>query len=94
MMRKTGLILSLAVVVCMGTFFVQGALAADPIVIGIPTSTGFLEGKEALKAVNLAVDEINAKGGVDVGGADHIIEALLAKEGGEAERRIRQCVLG
>jgi len=67
-MRKRGLVLSLAVVVCMGIFFAQGALAADPIVIGIPTSTGFLEGKEALKAVNLAVDEINAKGGVNVGG--------------------------
>jgi len=67
-MRKRELVLSLAVVVCMGIFFAQGALAADPIVIGIPTSTGFLEGKEALKAVNLAVDEINAKGGVNVGG--------------------------
>jgi len=68
MMRKRGLVLSLAVVVCMGIFFAQGALAADPIVIGIPTSTGFLEGKEALRAVNMAVDEINAKGGVSVGG--------------------------
>jgi hypothetical protein len=42
--------------------------AAEPMVIGIPTSTGFLEGKEALKAVKLAVAEINAHGGVDVGG--------------------------
>ena len=41
--------------------------AADPIVIGVPTSTGFLEGKEGLKAVELAVEEINAAGGVDVG---------------------------
>ena len=68
MMCKRGLVLALAGAVCMGIFFAQGALAADPIVIGVPTSTGFLEGKEALKAVNLAVDEINAKGGVDVGG--------------------------
>lgn len=43
-------------------------LAADPIVIGVPTSTGFLEGKEGLKVVNMAVEEINAKGGVTVGG--------------------------
>ena len=43
------------------------ALAADPIVIGVPTSTGFLEGKEGLKAVELAVSEINSAGGVKVG---------------------------
>ncbi len=43
------------------------ALAAQPIVIGVPTSIGFLEGKESLKAVEMAVDEINAKGGVMVG---------------------------
>jgi branched-chain amino acid transport system substrate-binding protein len=44
------------------------AEAAAPVVIGVPTSTGFLEGKEALKAVELAVEEINAAGGVTVGG--------------------------
>jgi branched-chain amino acid transport system substrate-binding protein len=43
-------------------------LAAEPIVIGVPTSLGFLEGKEAHKAVQIAVSEINAKGGVRVGG--------------------------
>jgi len=41
--------------------------AADPIVIGVPTSLGYLEGKESLKAVEMAVDEINAAGGVTVG---------------------------
>jgi len=44
------------------------AYAADEIVIGVPTSLGFLEGKESHKAVQLAVSEINAKGGVTVGG--------------------------
>ena len=42
--------------------------AADPIVVGVPTSLGYLEGKEGLMSVNLAVDEINAQGGVMVGG--------------------------
>ncbi|RJR41254.1 MAG: amino acid ABC transporter substrate-binding protein [Desulfobacteraceae bacterium] len=42
-------------------------LAADPIVIGVPTSTGFVEGKEGLAVVEMAVEEINAKGGVKVG---------------------------
>jgi branched-chain amino acid transport system substrate-binding protein len=41
--------------------------AADSITIGVPTSTGFLEGKECLKAVQMAAEEINAKGGVSVG---------------------------
>jgi branched-chain amino acid transport system substrate-binding protein len=43
------------------------AYAAEPIVIGVPTSLGFLEGKESHKAVQLAVSEINARGGVKVG---------------------------
>ena len=68
MIRKICVLLTMAAMVSVGMFFAQGALAADPIVIGVPTSTGFLEGKEALKAVNLAVEEINAKGGVNVGG--------------------------
>ena len=42
--------------------------AADPIVVGIPTSLSFLEGKESFKAVQMAVEEINAAGGVSVGG--------------------------
>ncbi len=42
--------------------------AAQPIIIGVPTSLGFLEGKEGLRAVQMAVAEINAKGGVMVGG--------------------------
>ncbi|MEN8245229.1 MAG: ABC transporter substrate-binding protein [Thermodesulfobacteriota bacterium] len=68
MIRKICVFLAMAAMVSVGMFFAQGALAADSIVIGVPTSTGFLEGKEALKAVNLAVEEINAKGGVNVGG--------------------------
>ncbi len=44
------------------------AKAAEPIIIGVPTSLGFLEGKESLNAVKLAVEEINAAGGVKVGG--------------------------
>ena len=41
--------------------------AAEPIIIAVPTSLGFLEGKESHKAVQMAVSEINAKGGVKVG---------------------------
>ncbi len=50
------------------------AHAAEPIVLGVPTSLGFLEGKEALAAVNLAVEEINAAGGVSVGGEKRLFK--------------------
>jgi len=45
----------------------KGAHAAKPIILGVPTSLGFLEGKEGLACVNMAVEEINAAGGVKVG---------------------------
>jgi branched-chain amino acid transport system substrate-binding protein len=40
----------------------------EPIVIGIPTAFGSIEGAASLKAIEMAVEEINASGGVDVGG--------------------------
>ena len=42
--------------------------AADNIVIGSPLSTAFLYGWDAERGVKLAVEEINAAGGVNVGG--------------------------
>jgi branched-chain amino acid transport system substrate-binding protein len=44
------------------------ALAEKPIVIGCPLSTAFLYGWDAERGIKLAVEEINAGGGVDVGG--------------------------
>jgi len=44
-----------------------GALAAKPIVIGAPLSTAFLYGWDAERAMKLAVEQINAAGGVKVG---------------------------
>ena len=41
--------------------------AEKPIVIGAPLSTAFLYGWDAERAIKLAVEEINAKGGVTVG---------------------------
>lgn len=40
----------------------------EPIVLGVPTALGSIEGADALRAVEMAVDEINAAGGVDVAG--------------------------
>ncbi len=39
-----------------------------PIVLGAPLATAFLYGWDAARAIGLAVEEINAKGGVNVGG--------------------------
>jgi len=54
------------------------AYAAEPIVIGVPTSLGFLEGKEAHKVVQMAVGEINANGGVNVGGTKRLLKVVAA----------------
>jgi branched-chain amino acid transport system substrate-binding protein len=43
------------------------AMAQKPIVIGAPLSTAFVYGWDAEKGIKLAVDEINAAGGVQVG---------------------------
>jgi branched-chain amino acid transport system substrate-binding protein len=43
------------------------AAAVKPIIIGVPTSLYTPFGRDGLKAVNLAVEEVNAKGGVLVG---------------------------
>jgi len=41
--------------------------SAEPIIVGVPTSLYTPFGRDGLKAVNMAVEEINAKGGVLVG---------------------------
>ena len=68
MNRKISLLCLALVAVFVWTIPVPAVFAAEPIIIGVPTSLGFLEGKEAHKAVQIAVSEINAKGGVNVGG--------------------------
>ncbi|MBU4565319.1 MAG: ABC transporter substrate-binding protein [Desulfarculus sp.] len=40
----------------------------EAVVLGVPTSLTLLEGRESLMAVRLAVEEINAAGGVRIGG--------------------------
>ena len=49
-------------------FPLQSAFAEKPIVIGCPLSTAFVYGWDAQRAITLAVEEINGKGGVNVGG--------------------------
>ena len=62
------------------TVFPQPALSqlkpGDPIVIGVPTALGSIEGRDGWMAIQMAVDEINAKGGVQVGGTKHLLKAF------------------
>lgn len=44
------------------------AASAPPIILGVPTDLGTIEGGDSLRSVQMAVEEINAKGGVNVGG--------------------------
>jgi branched-chain amino acid transport system substrate-binding protein len=76
---KKGLLLRftvLAIAILMG-FSVHGAYAAQPIVIGAPLSTAFLYGWDAERAMRLAIEEINAKGGVNVGGVKRPFEMVV-----------------
>jgi branched-chain amino acid transport system substrate-binding protein len=43
------------------------ASAAEPIVLGVPTALGTIEGQDSLRSAQLAVKEINDAGGVQVG---------------------------
>ena len=53
------------------------AMAAEkPIVIGAPLATAFLYGWDADRAMRLAVEEINAKGGVNVKGTKRPFEVV------------------
>ena len=47
----------------------------EPIVIGVPTALGSIEGRDGWMAIQMAVDEINAKGGVLVGKTKHLLKA-------------------
>jgi branched-chain amino acid transport system substrate-binding protein len=78
MNRKISVFGILLVVSIMLIIPVSAAFAADPIVIGVPTSLGFLEGKESHKVVQMAVSEINAKGGVSVAGTKRKIKVTAA----------------
>ena len=48
--------------------FPADGTSGESVVLGVATSLTYLEGRESLNAVQLAVDEINAAGGVSVGG--------------------------
>jgi ABC-type branched-subunit amino acid transport system substrate-binding protein len=52
---------------------------AEPIIVGVPTSIYTPFGRDGLKAVNMAVEEINAKGGVLVGKEKRPLKVVISK---------------
>ena len=56
-------------------FAVAQLKPGEPIVLGVPTAMGGLAGRDGWMAVQMAVEEINAKGGVSVGPTKHLLEA-------------------
>ncbi len=77
-MKKSALFLLIgfAVTVFIGTS--QNAVAqlkpGEPIIFGVPTALGSIEGRDGWMAIQMARDEINAKGGIQVGKAKHKLE--------------------
>jgi len=68
--RRRSVVLSMFLLLTvLSVFFAAPARAADPIVLGCPLSTAFLYGWAAERGFTLAVEEINAAGGVQVGAA-------------------------
>ena len=70
---------------------VSAVPAADPIVIGAPLATAFLYGWDAQRAMELAVEEINAAGGVKVGAEKRpfkleVIDTRDLEPGGPGQR--------
>jgi branched-chain amino acid transport system substrate-binding protein len=53
---------------------IRALSAAEPILISVPTALTALEGRESLKSVQMAVDEINAQGGVTIGEAHRLLK--------------------
>ena len=67
-MKKRWFTIFIGLAMLCGINLPTALFGAEPIIIGIPTSLGYLEGYESRNAAKMAVDEINAKGGVSVGG--------------------------
>ncbi len=77
-MKKRALfvLIGFAVTAFIGT--AQNAVAqlkpGDPIIFGVPTALGSIEGRDGWMAIQMARDEINAKGGIPVGKTKHKLE--------------------
>ena len=78
-MRKKVLAISLMVVLTVGLFLVTSTKTEPkPILIAVPTALKSDYGYDATHAAKLAVSEINAKGGVLIGGEKRPVKIVTA----------------
>ncbi|MDP2643585.1 MAG: ABC transporter substrate-binding protein [Desulfobacterales bacterium] len=68
---------SIVVLVLLGFAPIGGMAAEKPILVGAPLSLGFNVGYQPEMTMRLAVEEINAAGGVNVGGKKRPIELVV-----------------
>ncbi len=50
--------------------------SGEPIVVAIPTALGSIEGRDGVRAIEMAVEEINAAGGVNLAGEQRPFEVV------------------
>lgn len=77
-MKKSTFLVAVFFVLTVSMGISQNAVAqlkpGEPIVFGVPTALGAIEGRDGWMAIQMARDEINSKGGVLVGKTKHKIE--------------------
>jgi len=69
-----GILFILAIFLALPHHAIAQFKPGEPLVLGVPTALGSIEGRDGLLAIQMARDEINAKGGVLVGNTKHKIE--------------------
>ncbi len=77
MIKRHWMAMAALVVAGLLVFSPRVATAEKPIVLGCPLSTAFVYGWDAERGIRLAVEEINATGGVNVGGVKRPFEVQV-----------------
>jgi len=85
--------ISLAAILAVG-LLTPSSPAAEPIVVGSPTSFYTASGWGALEYSKIALEEINAKGGVNVGGVKRPLKIVTADtRGGEPGTPVHEALM-
>jgi branched-chain amino acid transport system substrate-binding protein len=76
---RVSLLLMLIVVLFVGVCALNAKVSiAQPIVLGVPISRGYPDGVDAERGITLAVEEINAAGGVNVAGTKRLFTVEIS----------------
>jgi len=79
LVRNIGMTLLLMVIILPFLCFLSPKISiAQPIVLGVPISRGYPDGVDAERGITVAVEEINAKGGVNVAGKMRLFKVEIS----------------